>query len=225
MNWSLVLRSISFGVGTVLCASSYGQVFKVNVPHYWKKISIDENNFIYENTRTTRHERVILQSFGRMDGQGEFEDVSTEKRAEITEARAKFMKLLGLGNFNILEMEMKFLPRSKFKKMQIIHSQFRGLGGTQMQSLERQYVNSHRMFIVTYLVEAPALNNRHSAQTALDYFEPIYAMRSREPASAYREVRDGASHFQGIGYRSGNRLDDPFRRSFLGRSRNAGKRL
>jgi hypothetical protein len=186
-NSSIVIAKTSITIARLLCIPLCFSVvaqaddFKINVPASWKRISSDDQDAIFENTQSKRHERVTIQSFNRIKHNDQFQKSLNDKKQELSEIRGQFMRPFGIGNYAVLDIQTQRLQRSSFKEMQIVQARYLDLKGREVQSLERQYVNAQKMFVVTYLIDAPALNDHHAADVALDFFTPVNSA-ARMPA-------------------------------------------
>ena len=92
------------------------------------------------------------------------------------------MKPLGIGNYSVIETTTKKIAKSRFNEMHVIQARFRDLHGREVQSLERQFLSPYKMYVVTFLLDAPALSDRSRIDVVLDFFQPVY-LASRMPAS------------------------------------------
>ncbi len=158
--------------------------FQVKAPQYWKNQSQEPQYTVYTNSRSPKNaETVTTLVFTRASQNDEFQaNLHTVPHADLAKVRNSYMRTLGITNYTVLDIKKVELPKSKFKFMQVIQSRFRDLKGREVQMLERQYISGRRMFVVSYLVDDVALNDRPRAERALDFFKP--AESGREPAAS-----------------------------------------
>jgi hypothetical protein len=157
---------------SIFSNAAFGDSFKNYAPSNWKKISQKDENQIYKNLQSDDNETIILQSFT-----AQLEDaqlLSQINLKALTQSREKFLNTFGIGNYTALSTEMRRAKDSRFKNYVEIDSLFRDLQNHDVQMIERQYVANGRMYVVSYLIDAPAINDRKRAARALDGFQPIW---------------------------------------------------
>jgi hypothetical protein len=144
--------------------------FTILASREWKKISQDGENAIFRDLLSQSNETIILQAFRpQAKDVALIENLTTGK---LTTARSKMMDRFGIGNYTALEITHQPIEDSRIKKLVVIESLFRDLKNRDVQMVERQYLSSEKMYIITYLIDAPAINDRKRVFKILDQFRP-----------------------------------------------------
>ena len=169
-----------------------GADFKVTAPRTWQKaeFKIDSNfdGAIYKNSQSSRNEIVVIEAFPTETNNSEFHENLPNYKSKIESARASFYATFGLSHFTLHSIEKRKITSGGFDYIQEVQSSFLDLQNREVQMFERQYQKRDRMYVVTYLIDAPALNDRTRVQWVLDGFQPI-AQSSRMPASAMETIQ------------------------------------
>lgn len=180
--WSLAVVLFSITGVSAYASSALDTNFQITVPPYWKNLSTDSRIGVYKNERSRSNEIVVAHAFERKNfNDTHFENLH-KRLKNLSEIRSSFMSQFGLGEYTILAAEKKALFKSRFRSTQIIQSRYVGLNGLEVQVLERHYWSNSMIYVVTYMLEAPALNNRSRAEIALNFFNPI-GSKDRKPSS------------------------------------------
>ena len=163
MTFSLLATSVAFAAP-----------FKVKAPASWKDVSTEKDLRIYENTKSKANHEVITTLVAKrlIKDDAVFANMDSKSISEIQKVRGDVLSRLGLHNYTLLDIQKVELPKSKFKFMQVLQSRYRNAKGIEVQMLERQYIGPDVQYTITYLVEAPALNERAKAERYLNFFNP-----------------------------------------------------
>ena len=167
--------------------SAFGEDFTIRTAKDWQRKSFETGTgfrgTIFKNPRSSRNEMVVIGTFETKSADAKVHQKLGDHRGSIESLRASLFSDVGLGAFTILTIEKRQPRDKKFSYVQVIHGMFKDLQSRDVQMLERQYLRDGRMWVVTYLIDAPALNDRARGEMLLDGFSPL-PKPSRMPASA-----------------------------------------
>jgi hypothetical protein len=163
---------------SIFGTAAFADAFKNYAPSNWKKVSQKGDNSIYKNLQSGDNETIVLQAFAAQSKDTQL--LSRLNLRILTQSREKFLNTFGIGNYTALAAEMGRAKDSRFKNYVEIDSLFRDLQNHDVQMIERQYVANGKMFVVSYLIDAPAINDRKRAARALDAFQPIWNAKQAE---------------------------------------------
>lgn len=159
--------------------------FQVTAPPQWKLIDSDGDGLrLYKNSQSKANESVTIHSFQMEYPERGAHLVLHERAKELTELRRRFMINFGIQDFAVIAMERRKSTNPGFGYMQVIQSSFIDIEGRDVQALERQFLRNGKLFVITYLIDSPALNNRERAEQVLDLFQPQTNSHGRDPAAA-----------------------------------------
>lgn len=182
------MRSVAFILVACLLAilavrPAGAALFKVDTPTTWKKVfSAGEDKQIYFNSQSKHAERIVLQMEAISQLQDGDEGLSSSRKNEFSQRRSEFFAASGLHGYTVFEIENRNQKSRDHRRLTVIRSRYQDLRGADVQMLERQYLIGHRLYTVTYLIDAPALNDSARAEFVMDQFLPL-PTSSREPAS------------------------------------------
>lgn len=179
----LLLLQLMLILGAIAARSVEAAVFQVKAPVTWQRILAEgEEKQIYFNTQSKQNERVVLQVEAISAAQSDADGLTSLRKAEFSRNRAEFFASVGLHGYSVFDIETRKRKPARTRSLTVVHSHYHDLRGRDVQMVERFYVASHRLYTVTYLIDAPALNNVARSEFAMDQFQPV-PVNGREPAS------------------------------------------
>ena len=169
--FSLVRFAIAAGIflsGVVGFAAS----FKVGTAGSWKLSSQSGDNAIYKNLQSDTNERIVLQVLPALASDRQlFSNLDLKK---LTLVREKFLNRVGIGNYTALAVETAQAKDPRFKIYAQIDSIYRDFSNHDVQMIERQFVGNGKMYVISYMMDGRAINDRKRANRVLDYFQPLW---------------------------------------------------
>jgi len=204
------MRGLAFFLILLMSWHCLAADFQVTAPPQWKKLEDgDDSPQVYKNSRSKTNESVTIHSFQMENPDPHAHQILHEKAKELTELRRRFLTNFGMREYVIISMERRKSTIARFAYMQVIQSSFIDIKGREVQALERQFLNNGKLFVITYLTDSPAMNDRERAERVLDRFQPQTDKSSRDPAAAGEilsavgtSARVGASTYGSDAYNS-----------------------
>jgi len=178
----------------VWASKGYGANFKVHAPSFWKSIDRYDSSEIFANTRSLHSEMVTVETLEVTPE--DIQNLNRQNTQGLTTTRRTFMDRMGLKNYLAHKIESRNSFSNKYTQ---IESSFHDLKGRDVQMVERQFLKGGRLFVVTYLVDLPALNDQKHLEQILDNFVPNSEsaleslMQQLAPKAFAAEVANGAS--------------------------------